>query len=66
VFGQCFSYFGSSSSPGLHPTAYPSSTTTCRESRFDNAVAIWRFWPDRTGVMQDLGYELLRIPLPRT
>src|SRR5215208_2784614 len=27
---------------------------------------VGRFWPYRTGAMQDPGYELPRIPLPRT
>ena len=52
---------------GIERSAYLSSTTRCCEHRFNKGgVSPAGFQGVRTGAMQDPGYGLPRIPLPRT
>ena len=52
---------------GIERSAYLSSTTRCCEHRFNKGgVSSAGFQGVRSGAMQDPGYGLPRIPLPRT
>jgi hypothetical protein len=46
--------------------AYLFAHATCCVDYYASRLVGWPFSPNRTGVMQDLASELLRISIPRT